>query len=1148
MRRLAVFAVVIAGLLTPHAAQACSKDDALFYETFVDTSCLQVPLVNTTLDSLGGLRLTTNGVPTTTPWNTDSDFTNGVTYQSTLFAPVGVSTLAQSGSGAATTLVLPSTLLPLSPDGANPVLRPAAATVLDNDGVDDPALAKVGATYVMWYAGTSEDGGAPAIFMATSSDGLAWTRANGGNPVLQGTAGAFDANGVYGADVVYDPADPTTPYRMYYSGRAGAFGGIGYATSVDGVVWLKYKGASGLLPAPVVDHGPGGSADSFSAADPSVMKDGSTWKMWYTGDDSSKKRIAYATSADGVAWAKGGKVIAPEDPGVSANIAFGAFAPTVWKTASGYSMLLTGRKIVSGSTFQTKIMGTTSTDGIVWSGPSPALNPSGTNSNFDYSNLNSPELLQDPGAASPFKLYYSGNTIDANGNFHTRVGLATSNDGNSFSKMSGSQTGNSVLDVGTLGTAFDARQASGLSVANPAGASPKFVGFYWGTRGSDFRPRLGEATSADGTSWTKVAVSAPNGGALFGLGNPAAFDNGGQRDPSVLYDSGTHDLYFTGIDSGGAKTIGFASSPQDATTKQPTNAWSPRSQILSKGSSGQFDAAEVAHPSVIKDGATYVMYYAGTDSGGTTKIGRATASAAGGPFTKDAGNPALTVGAGGSFDSASVKDPVVVKVGASDYRLLYTAVDADGIERIGYATSADGIAWTKRGVVLNPGRTPYASDETGVQSTGALVDGSTFHVWTSGVDRTGRTRAEHATTAYPTPGSPQAGVPSGWATYQLGNPSTTARDFRQIARTSSGTGVALWVSFLQPYSSTGNEFWSDYFPVTATNAVETLNLLLTVRGLRWQARLSGAAGAPSLDKVEVTHAPVSFSPSGSALTAAVAPSPGRIVTAWGSLTAKSSLFSPGGGGSASGSARVLDATTGEQLAASVLNLGGDTTLDLSGVSAPAHQALRVALDLQSADGQATPRVDSLKVTYTSALAPPPVFLTLNASRKIIVFGQSVTLTGTLTQGSALVGQAVALSSQPVGSATFAPFRSVTTGTMGGYSTVVKPAKRTAYKAIFGAVTTAPVSVAVKHLVTLSARKRGGKAYLRGRIGPRHVKRLVVIQVRKGTRWVTWARVRTSRRSTFLVVKALKPGVRYRFRARVAADREHLAGLSRVVRL
>ena len=92
-------------------------------------------------------------------------------------------------------------------------------------------------------------------------------------------------------------------------------------------------------------------------------------------------------------------------------------------------MLLTGRKLVGQGVFQTKVMDTTSTDGITWAGPSPALNPSGSNTNFDYSNLNSPELLQDPGAPTPYKLYYSGNTIDANGNFHTRIGLATSSGG-----------------------------------------------------------------------------------------------------------------------------------------------------------------------------------------------------------------------------------------------------------------------------------------------------------------------------------------------------------------------------------------------------------------------------------------------------------------------------------------------------------------------------------------------------------------------------------------------------------------------------------------------------------------------------------------------------------------------------------------------
>src|SRR5262249_19675356 len=152
--------------------------------------------------------------------------------------------------------------------------------------------------------------------------------------------------------------------------------------------------------------------------------------------------------------------------------------------------------------------------------------------------------------------------------------------------------------------------------------------------------------------------SAPDGGALFGLGNPASFDNSGDRDPSVLDDSGTYNLYFTGLDSSGTESIGLATAPEVAGTKQP-GAWSAQSQLLAKGST--FDSKGVSHPSVIKDAASsYFLYYSGTD-GTVSKIGMATASAPTGPFTKT-GTPVLDVGAPGSFDEKGVKDPVVVKV------------------------------------------------------------------------------------------------------------------------------------------------------------------------------------------------------------------------------------------------------------------------------------------------------------------------------------------------------------------------------------------------------------------------------------------------------------------------------------------------------
>ncbi len=104
IRLLMLLCVVLAALTAAGRAAACSHDDTAYFETFLDTSCLQAPLSNTTLDALGGLRLVTNGVPSTTAWDTDGDFVNGVNFQAMLFPSVGVSTLAVSGTGAAAAL------------------------------------------------------------------------------------------------------------------------------------------------------------------------------------------------------------------------------------------------------------------------------------------------------------------------------------------------------------------------------------------------------------------------------------------------------------------------------------------------------------------------------------------------------------------------------------------------------------------------------------------------------------------------------------------------------------------------------------------------------------------------------------------------------------------------------------------------------------------------------------------------------------------------------------------------------------------------------------------------------------------------------------------------------------------------------------
>jgi predicted GH43/DUF377 family glycosyl hydrolase len=1238
---------VALALALPATATACSNDGTTYLDPFLDSACLQPPLTNTTIDALGGLRLSNNGVAVTSSWDTDTDFSTGISYQSKQFGPVGASTLSTTGTGSAAALTLPTTLVPLSRDGANPVLSPTASSAQDNDNVDDPSVVRIGSTYDMWYSGTAEDGSGPAIFEATSSDGKTWVRANGGNPVLTGSAGAFDAHGVFAPEVVYDPMNALAPYKMWYAGRGDVFGAIGYATSTDGVTWTKYNDpATPATTDPVLDHGRAGSPDSFAASDPSVLFDGTGWKMWYTADDSNTKEIAYATSSDGIVWNKGGVVISPASGG---NTSAGTFAPTVYKLGpNSYQMVFTGRKTVSQSPpqFQTKLINATSSDGISWNVGSIALNT--FNNGFDSQNLNAPFVLADPtDNSAKYKLYYSGNAVDAEGNLHERIGLATGSNGTSFNRFGGSGTGGSVLDISPLTAAepFDGRFASGLNVVTPAGSTPKYVGFYWGDRGFDFLPRLGEATSPDATTWSKIGGGSP----LFALGN--GFDAGGDRDPSVLLAGSSYDLFFTGLSSSGTQSIGLSTSTADGTTKLPTT-WAAQSQLLAASGSG-FDASGVSHPSVVNTGAggtPFSMYYTATDSSGNQTIGLVTSASA----TSGYGGrtQVLTPGAAGTFDHNGVKDPVVIDDGGT-FRMLYTGIETitvpgplpnitANIERIGYATSPDGTTWTKRGPVLNPSDIPYADNESGAEPTGMLIDGSTLQVFSSGIDRTGRLRGDHETTAYPLASTPQAGVPNGWSTYQLGDDTTTIQEFRSITGTGTGSGIELWMSFLQPYSSSGSDFWSDWFPVTATNATQMLNFLNTVRGVRWQARLAGPAGSPSLDRIDIVHAPVSYFPSGSATTTAIAAPTGHV-TLWGTLMANTTKLAPAGGGTVGGTVTVFDpAAPATALASSALNANGTTTIALGGISAAAHPSLGVRFDL-TGDGTATPLVHSLQVTYNGAVgAPgattgsasaiafnaatvsgsinpngqpttysfqygptpaygltsaavsagsgttaaatsarltgltpsttyhfrivatspagtavgadqtfttlPPPRLTLTAPHST-TYGKRVALSGTLKEpgGAPVAAQTVTLLQKPAGARVFTALGNAKTTATGSYTLTAKPTKSTVYEATVTGATNSPTAkIGVHQLVALTVVRRGGKGYFKGRISPSHPKRAVTIQIFNGGRWKTFARLKSSRRSSFSTVKALKPNTKYRFRAVTPADSPRfLNGTSRI---
>lgn len=72
-----------------------------------------------------------------------------------------------------------------------------------------------------------------------------------------------------------------------------------------------------------------------------------------------------------------------------------------------------------------------------------------------------------------------------------------------------------------------------------------------------------------------------------------------------------------------------------------------------------------------------------------------------GALTRYAGNPLLRNGPE-TYDDLKTGPRVVLRFGAGDYRMWYEAVSSGGLTTVAYATSPDGLVWTKGGVVMSP--------------------------------------------------------------------------------------------------------------------------------------------------------------------------------------------------------------------------------------------------------------------------------------------------------------------------------------------------------------------------------------------------------------------------------------------------------------
>ncbi len=236
---------------------------------------------------------------------------------------------------------------------------------------------------------------------------------------------------------------------------------------------------------------------------------------------------------------------------------------------------------------------------------------------------------------------------------------------------------------------------------------------------------LGMVVSASGLPGASTGVGPRNGaialptlmrqGLVLPMGDPAGEDGLQVAYPSVLFENGTYRMWYFEVQaSPWYARIAYASSPDGRN-------WTTHGAVLSPTLPDE--SFDVAYPTVVKVGATYWMWYDGYD-GSVYRIFAAT-SPDGMNWTKQ--GVVLDLGPAGSQDSASLGYPFALYANGTFY-LWYTGLTSftpPENAAIMLAISTNGLNWTKLGVVLRGG--PLGSaDGYNVFTAGVVRYGSTF--------------------------------------------------------------------------------------------------------------------------------------------------------------------------------------------------------------------------------------------------------------------------------------------------------------------------------------------------------------------------------------------------------------------------------------
>jgi hypothetical protein len=252
---------------------------------------------------------------------------------------------------------------------------------------------------------------------------------------------------------------------------------------------------------------------------------------------------------------------------------------------------------------------------------------------------------------------------------------------------------------------------------------------------------FGYATSPDGIAWTKYA-----GNPVMVPGPIGSWDEDNIDNASVIAVADSFHMWYSGVDSLHDNRIGHATSPDGIVwTKDPANP------VIDLDNPFGWDSHEAMHPFVIYENNVFKMWYNGHD-GITQRILYAT-SPDGTVWTRFTSFFMLEPGAPGRWDDWEL-GPLCALRAQGGYHMWYTAWNQTPEYAIGYATSPDGLTWTKdtdNNPVLERGSAGSWDDSLVVIPNVLLMD-SVLTMWYSGSDGSlGHTgRATSITTLVPT--------------------------------------------------------------------------------------------------------------------------------------------------------------------------------------------------------------------------------------------------------------------------------------------------------------------------------------------------------------------------------------------------------------